>query len=447
LIDLKSLQNDTDLLTRYKETRSLSNGYINEIFELDNVRRSVIHELETKKSEKNKKNNEIKERIKNKQNYNTIHDDIINLNCEIKKLENESISLQYKLNQELLNLPNIPDQSVNIGINEEENEVIKVYGEKPKFNFKPKDHIELGKLNNFLDFNRASKIAQSSFPLLTGMGAKLERILSNYMLDCHTENNAFKEINPPFLVNEDSLTSSGQLPKFSEDLFKIEGKDLWLLPTSEVALCNMFRNEILNKDELPLRYTSHTPCFRNESGSYGKESRGLIRQYQFGKVELFTFCKPENSWNELDKILYHAESILQGLNLPYRIISLCTGDLGFSSSKTYDIEVWFPSLKKYVEVSSCSNCTDFQSRRANIRFKRNKKTEYVHTLNGSGLAIGRIIAAILENNQRKNGEIHLPQIIKEYNEGLEGKFSEGFDDGFSFGRSWGNNFIPGGEEY
>jgi seryl-tRNA synthetase len=320
----------------------------------------------------------------------------------------------------LMLLPNMPDESVVVGETSDDNPLIRTWGDRKDFSFDPLAHWEIGERLGILDFSRAAKIAGSRFSLQSGLGASLERALINFMLDVHVKAHAYTEILPPFLVNSDSMTGTGQLPKFREDLFKVDGWDLFLIPTAEVPVTNIHRDEILSSDQLPIRYASYTPCFRSEAGSYGKDTRGLIRQHQFNKVELVKFCRPEDSYEELESLTADAEEILQRLELPYRVVSLCTGDLGFSAAKTYDLEVWLPGQELYREISSCSNFTDFQARRANIRFRRKKGggTELVHTLNGSGLAVGRTLVAILENHQQPDGSVIIPEALRPYVDGL-----------------------------
>ena len=339
----------------------------------------------------------------------------------IKVLDEELSKIEEKGNNLLLNIPNIPHTSVPLGKSSEENLEIRRWGKKPQFNFTPKDHQEVGTKLNILDFEKSAKISGARFCLYRGLGALLERALINFMLDLHTKENNYTEVLPPFLVNADSMTGTGQLPKFAEDLFKVEGENFYLIPTAEVPVTNIHKNEILNEENLPIYYTAYTPCFRREAGTYGKETRGLIRQHQFNKVELVKIVKPEGSYDELEKLTGNAEKVLQKLNLHYRVIALCTGDLGFSSAKTYDLEVWLPSESKFVEISSCSNFEDFQARRAKIRYRRadNKKVEFVHTLNGSGLAIGRTVVAILENYQEEDGSVRIPDALVPYMGGIE----------------------------
>ncbi len=334
---------------------------------------------------------------------------------EIKRLDTELSTLEEDAKSFLLNIPNIPHESVPIGKDETENVEVRRWGEPRQFDFEPLNHWDIGEMLEIIDFERASKIAGARFSLMKGLGAKLERALMNFMLDLNVSK-GYKEVFPPILVNRESMTGTGQLPKFAFELFIISDPELYLIPTAEVSVTNIHRNEILSEKELPIYYTAHTPCFRREAGSYGKDVRGLIRQHQFNKVELVKFVKPEDSYNELESLTKDAEDILQKLELPYRVIALCTGDLGFAASKTYDLEVWLPAQQKYREISSCSNFEDFQARRAAIRFKREGKkgTEFVHTLNGSSLAIGRTVIAILENYQQKDGSVVVPEGLKPY---------------------------------
>lgn len=334
----------------------------------------------------------------------------------ISVLEDKKMKIyERKADNFLLNVPNIPHESVPIGKDETENVVVRTWGEPHEFDFPPLNHWDIAETHNIIDFDRASKIAGARFSLMRGYGARLERSLMNFMLDLNTSK-GYTEVFPPILVNRESMTGTGQLPKFEAELFRIADPEFYLIPTAEVPVTNIHRNEILSESDLPIYYTAYTPCFRREAGSYGKDTRGLIRQHQFNKVELVKFVKPEDSYNELERLTNDAEDILQRLGLPYRVVALCTGDLGFSAAKTYDLEVWLPGQQKYREISSCSNFEDFQARRSNIRFKREGKkgTEFVHTLNGSGLAIGRTVVAILENYQQKDGSVVIPESLRGY---------------------------------
>lgn len=336
------------------------------------------------------------------------------VSTRLKEIHPESEKLEEELSSLLLQIPNLPHESVPVGKTEEDNQVVRTWGEKPHFDFEPKPHWEIGENLGILDFERAAKIAGSRFVLYRGNGAKLERALINFMLKVHTTEHGYEEVLPPFLVNEQSLLGTGQLPKFGEDLF-LTTNGYYLIPTAEVPVTNIYRDEILKAEELPLSLTAHTPCFRSEAGSYGKDVRGLIRQHQFNKVELVKFSKPEESYAQLEKLTKDAETILQKLGLHYRVVTLCTADLGFSAAKTYDLEVWLPAQNRYREISSCSNFEDFQARRAKIRFKDEKgKNHFVHTLNGSGLAVGRTVVALLENYQQADGSVVIPEVLRHW---------------------------------
>jgi seryl-tRNA synthetase len=342
----------------------------------------------------------------------------------IKAIEDELRTVEEPLIDLNLRIPNLPHASVPIGKDASSNSEARRWGSPPTLTAPAKNHCELGESLGILDFDRAAKITGARFAVLTGAGARLERALINYMLDLHTTQHGYREVLPPFLVNRSSMTATGQLPKFEEDLFRLRDEDYFLIPTAEVPVTNLHRDELLSESELPIRYTAYTPCFRREAGSYGKETKGLIRLHQFNKIELVAFSKPEQSYEELERLTGHAEAILQGLGLHYRVVTLCTGDMGFSAAKTYDIEVWLPSQNHYREISSCSNFEGFQARRANIRYKgtvekKGTKTEFVHTLNGSGLAVGRTLVAILENYQQPDGSVTIPEVLRHYMGGME----------------------------
>ncbi|MEW5909509.1 MAG: serine--tRNA ligase [Thermodesulfobacteriota bacterium] len=388
---------------------------------LEQKRRDILSEIEALRNRRNRVSDEIASMKKNKENTSALVLEMRGVSLRIKELEKELSQTEEGMTQVLLSIPNIPHSSVPVGKDGSENPVIKRVGKVPDFLFNAKSHWELGEKLGILDFERASKITGSRFPLYFRTGARLERALINFMLDVHTREHGYQEVLPPFIVNRQSMTHTGQLPKFEEDLFKLQDWDYFLIPTAEVPVTNIHQGETLEEELLPILYTAYTPCFRSEAGSYGKDTRGLIRQHQFNKVELVKFTTPENSYDELEKLLNNAESILSRLELPYQIVTLCTGDMGFSAAKTYDIEVWMPSQKVYREISSCSNFEDFQSRRADIRFKRKGKkgTELVHTLNGSGLAVGRTVAAILENKQHEDGSVTIPEALRPYMDGLE----------------------------
>jgi seryl-tRNA synthetase len=383
---------------------------------LDEKRRSVLTNLEKLRYRRNTVTDKIAVMRKNGEDAKVLISEMKDVSKTIKEIETDLPGIEDELNKLLMFIPNLPHESVVVGQDSDDNPIVKKWGDIKDFTFEPLQHWEIGERLNILDFSRAAKISRSRFSLQKGLGARLERALINFMLDVHTNKHHYTEILPPFLVNTDSMTGTGQLPKFSEDLFKVEGWDLFLIPTAEVPVTNIHRNEILSFDELPIKYVSYTPCFRSEAGSYGKDTRGLIRQHQFNKVELVKFCRPEDSDQELELLTADAEEILQRLGLPYRVVSLCTGDLGFSSAKTYDIEVWLPGQRLFREISSCSTFTDFQARRANIRFRRKKGkgNEFVHTLNGSGLAVGRTLVAILENYQQSDGSVIIPEELRPY---------------------------------
>ncbi|MBU2622944.1 MAG: serine--tRNA ligase [Proteobacteria bacterium] len=387
----------------------------------DSKARAILSKIEELRHHRNVVSDKIASMKRKGEDANDLVLEMREVSTTIKILDSDLSENEEKINRILLEIPNIPHSSVPEGKDGSDNQIIRTVGKPPEFNFEPKPHWEIGEELKVLDFERASKITGARFPLYIGAGARLERALINFMLETHTTQHGYTEILPPFIVNKQSMICTGQLPKFAEDLFKLEGWDYYLIPTAEVPVTNIHQNEILDESLLPILYTAYTPCFRSEAGSYGKDTKGLIRQHQFNKVELVKFSKPETSYNELEKLLNDAETILKRLGLPYRVVSLCAGDLGFSAAKTYDIEVWMPSQGIYREISSCSNFENFQARRGNIRFKRKGKkgSEFVHTLNGSGLAVGRTFAAILENCQQEDGSVIIPEILKPYMGGLE----------------------------
>lgn len=389
--------------------------------EADDKRKAILKELEALRHQRNVVSDQIAAMKKKGEDAEAVVAEMRTVSGRIKELEKKIQTHEAYIETFMLGLPNLPHPSVPTGTDENDNTLVKTEGEPRHFEGEPLAHWTIGENLGILDFNRAAAITGARFPLYLGAGARLERALINFMLDVHTREHGFTEVLPPFIVNRSSMTHTGQLPKFEEDLFKLEGWDYFLIPTAEVPVTNIHQNEILSEDDLPVYYTAYTPCFRSEAGSYGKDTRGLIRQHQFNKVELVKFVLPETSWDELESLLKSAETILQRLELPYRVVTLCSGDLGFSSAKTYDIEVWMPSQGVYREISSCSNFEDFQARRANIRFKRKnqKGTELVHTLNGSGLAVGRTLAAILENCQQADGSIVIPEALRHYMGGEE----------------------------
>jgi seryl-tRNA synthetase len=388
------------------------------LVELDGERRRLIQETEKLKNEKNTLSNEIAKLRKSGADASDMIEHQRSLGRSIEETGQNLKVIEEEWEQLLLVIPNMPDASVPVGTTDEDNKVVRTWGEKPSFDFEPKAHWDLGEGLDILDFKRAAKITGSRFTLYKASGALLERALINFMLDLHVGEHGYTEVLPPFMVNRTSMTGTGQLPKFEEELFHLEGVDYFLIPTAEVPVTNIHADEILKEEELPIKYVSYTPCFRKEAGAHGKDTRGLTRQHQFNKVELVKFAHPDNSFDELEGLLLDAEDVLRKLNIHYRVSALCTGDLGFSSAKTYDIEVWLPGQNIYREISSCSCFTDFQARRAKIRFRRQGgKTELVHTLNGSGLAIGRTVMAVMENYQNADGTITIPEALRPYMRG------------------------------
>jgi seryl-tRNA synthetase len=388
---------------------------------LDRDRRDRLTALEELRHRRNRVSEDIAAMKKAGEDASGIIAEMKEVSSGIKEMEKKLPAIQEEIDRLIMLIPNVPDESVPEGLSEDDNELVRTWGEIRRMDFQALPHWELGENMGILDFARAARMAGARFALYRGLGARLERALINFMLDIHTGEHGYTEILPPFMVNSAAMTGTGQLPKFKEDLFKIEGWDYYLIPTAEVPVTNIHREEILQEGQLPAYYVSYTPCFRSEAGSYGKDTRGLIRQHQFNKVELVKFTRPEDSREELEKLTRNAEEILQRLNLPYRVVTLCTGDLGFSAAKTYDLEVWLPGQELYREISSCSNFTDFQARRAGIRFKRKGRsgTELVHTLNGSGLAVGRTLVAILENYQEADGSVTIPEALRPYMGGIE----------------------------
>lgn len=414
MLDLNFLRNHVDLVKQKAEAKG--NAFDGDQFvRLDNRRRRLITEVEELKSRKNKLARETG--LLKRQNQDTGHleKESVAISAQMADLEKELKTVEKEFQDFILNIPNVFHDSVPIGKDESDNVMVREWGEKPAFDFDAKPHWELGESSGFLDFPRASKIAGARFALYFRNIAKLERVLIQFMLDVHSGENGYTEVVPPFLVNDQSLIGTGNLPKFAEDLFKIKDHNLYLVPTAEVPLTNIYRDEILKEEELPKNFVAYTPCFRSEAGSYGKDVRGIIRQHQFNKVELLKFTTPDTSFDELEKLTANAESILQKLGLHYRVVVLCSRDLSFSSAKTYDLEVWMPSRSSYLEISSCSNFIDFQARRARIRYKSTSgKKGFVHTLNGSGLAVGRTVAAIMENYQQPDGTIAIPGVLKPF---------------------------------
>jgi seryl-tRNA synthetase len=388
---------------------------------IDGERRKTIQEWERLRALQKKVSDEVSQKKRKGQDASDLIEEMRKVSQDLKGLDGVVEEKEKVLQDFLLTIPNLPHASVPAGKEPSDNLEVKRWGEIPKFDFEPKPHWDLGEELGILDFKNGVKITGARFTLYWDLGAKLERALINFMLDLHTREQGYREVLPPFMVNRTTMTGTGQLPKFEEELFKVEGTDYFLIPTAEVPVTNIHQDEVLEEKVLPLYYTAYTPCFRKEAGSYGKDTRGLIRQHQFNKVELVKFTKPENSYDELEKLLSDAEEVLKRLKLPYRVVSLCSGDLGFSASKTYDIEVWLPGQNTFKEISSCSNFEDFQARRAKIRYRISgkSKTEYVHTLNGSGLAVGRTLVAILENYQQADGSVTIPEVLRPYMNGVE----------------------------
>ncbi len=420
MLDIKFIRNNLDFVRRKMEERQAAVDF-DRFLALDTARRDLLVEVETLRSERNSVSKEIGEQKKNKGDVSSLMARMAEVSTRIRDLDASLKDTEAALDGFVLTVPNIPHESVVAGKCSEDNPVVRSWGEKPVFAFTPRPHWEIGESLGILDFGRGAKITGARFTLYRGMGALLERALINFMLDLHTTEHRYTEILPPFLVNRESMTATGQLPKFAEDLFKVEGLDYFLIPTAEVPVTNIHRDEILEEQELPIYYAAYSACFRAEAGSYGKDTRGLIRQHQFNKVELVKFTTPETSYEELERLTLNAEEVLRRLNIHYRTVSLCTGDLGFSSAKTYDIEAWLPGQDAYREISSCSNFETFQARRAAIRFRRTAggKVEHVHTLNGSGLAVGRTLVAILENCQQADGSVVIPEALRPYTKGID----------------------------
>jgi len=420
VLDLRFVRRNLEIIATSLKKRG-SDLNVNEFLQLDQRRREILAKVETLRAKRNRVTSEIPQKKHAHEDITSLLQEAKTLSRQIEALDKELKEVERGIYDFLVNLPNIPHPSVPIGKDETENVVVKFWGEKPIFSFSPKPHWEIGEKLNILDFKRAAKISGSRFAVYRGGGAALERALINFMLDLHVQEHGYIEIFPPFLVNEKTMFGTGQLPKFKEDLFKIEGEDYYLIPTAEVPVTNLHQDEILQEAQLPIKYVAYSACFRAEAGSYGRDVRGIVRQHQFNKVELVEFTTPETSYQELEVLLNHAEEVLKRLGLHYRVVELCTGDLGFAAAKTYDIEVWFPGQGIYKEISSCSNFEDFQARRANIRYrcKGVKGTRLVHTLNASGLAIGRTVVAILETYQQPDGSVLIPPVLRPYLSGKE----------------------------
>ncbi len=418
MLDLKRIRNNPEEIKALLANRGedFDVTCIDEVVALDEKRRAILVDVEALKSKRNQVSAEIPKRKKAGEDVTAVMAEMREIGDKIKADDAKVSEIDEKINYIMLRIPNIPNPQVPDGETDEDNVEIKVWGDKTKFDFEPKAHWDLGTNLKILDFERAGKTTGSRFTFYKGAGARLERAIINYFLDKHVFDNGYTEILPPYMVNRESMTGTGQLPKFEEDAFKIENNGFFLIPTAEVPVTNFYKNEVLSGEELPIKHVAYSACFRAEAGSAGRDTRGLIRQHQFNKVELVKFCKPEQSYEELDKLVKDAESVLQGLEIPYRIVRICKGDLGFTAALKYDIEVWMPSYNRYVEISSCSNFEDFQARRANIKYRENPKDkpQFVHTLNGSGVAIGRTVAAILENYQQADGSVKIPEVLKAF---------------------------------
>jgi len=420
MLDIKYLRQNIEIVAKKMGERGQKIDF-DRFLGLDAKRRDILQSVETLRNKRNDASKAIGELKKKKQDASELIEKMSQVSVKIKEYDETLRVTEEELNAFVMIVPNVQHESVPMGHGSEDNTVVRTWGEKPVFSFEPKQHFELGESLNILDFARGAKITGARFTLYRGAGAALERALINFMLDLHTEEHGYTEVLTPFMVNRESMTGTGQLPKFAEDLFKIEGMDYYLIPTAEVPVTNIYRDEILEEDKLPVYHVAYSPCFRSEAGSYGKDTRGLIRQHQFNKVEMVKFTQPEISYAELEKLTVNAEEVLKRLGIPHRTVCLCTADLGFSSAKTYDVEAWMPGQSVYREISSCSNFEDFQARRASIRFRRKDsgKVEFVHTLNGSGLAVGRTVAVILENYQQADGSVVIPEVLQPYMRGLK----------------------------
>jgi len=420
MLDIKFIRQNTELVRK----KILERGQemdMTPFINLDTRRRDILQEVEKLRNDRNTVSKEIGEKKKKKEDAAELIARMGEVSARIKGLDEELKKVEEDLNALVMVIPNLPHESVAYGTSSEDNPVIRVWGEKPVFTFTPKPHWDIGEALGILDFERGAKITGARFTVYRGLGAMLERAIFNFMLDLHIFEHGYTEVLTPFMVNRASMTGTGQLPKFEEDLFRVDVVDYFLIPTAEVPVTNIHRDEILNEKDLPIYYVSYSPCFRAEAGSYGKDTRGLIRQHQFNKVEMVKFSRPETSYEELEKLTDNAEEVLRLLGIPYRTVSLCTADLGFSSAKTYDVEAWLPGQDAYREISSCSNFEDFQARRASIRFRREEtgKIDFVHTLNGSGLAVGRTVVAVLENYQQADGSVVIPEVLRPYMKGID----------------------------
>ncbi|MCI6159093.1 MAG: serine--tRNA ligase [Selenomonadaceae bacterium] len=420
MLDMKFVRDNLDEVRQMLKNRNNPLN-LDDFVELDKKRRELLQQTEELKAERNKVSKEISAMKKNKEDATGKIAAMREVGTKISALDGELRDVEAKLKDIMLHIPNMPREDVPIGKDDTENPEVRRWGEPTKFDFEPKAHWDIGADLDILDADRAAKVTGARFTFYKGLGARLERACINFMMDLHANKHGYTEMLAPYIANKDSMIGTGQLPKFAEDMFKLEGMDYYLVPTAEVPTTNYYRDEILDGDKLPQYFSCYTACFRAEAGSAGRDTRGLIRQHQFNKVEMIKFVKPETSWEELDKMVDNAEDVLRILGLPYHVVKLCTGDMSFTSATTYDLEVWFPAQNKYREISSCSNCTDYQARRANIKFRRTPKAkpEFVHTLNGSGLAVGRTVAAILENYQQADGSVVVPKALVPYMGGVE----------------------------
>lgn len=426
MLDIRIFREKPEELKKALETR-YGEYPVGEVVELDARRREVLTLADELRSERNQGSREIAELRRKGEDAAELTERMRLVGDEIRSNEEMIADMENRIQTLLLEIPNIPHESVPVGEDENFNKVVRSWGEPRSFDFEPLPHWDLGEALGIMDFERGVRLAESRFTVLKGLGARLERALINFMLDIHTKEHGYQEIQPPFMVNSETMKGTGQLPKFAEDLYSCSSDDLWMIPTAEVPLTNLHRGEILYEDDLPLRYTAYTPCFRREAGSHGRDVRGMLRQHQFDKVELVKICSPDSSYGELESLTASAEEILKRLELPFRTVLLSTGDMGFAASKTYDLEVWLPSQEKYREISSCSNCEDFQARRMNTRFrpKGGGKVRFIHSLNGSGIAVGRCLIAILENCQNRDGSVSIPRNLVPYMDGIDviGPFS------------------------
>ena len=416
MLDIRRIKKDKEQILKLMEKRGEKDFSLDEVIELDDKRIELLQEVEVLKNKQNTDSKLIPVYKKEGKDTAALMEELKKLSSDIAVLDEKVKETENTLYEKMLRIPNVPNENVPIGTTDEDNVEVRKFGEPTKFDFEPKAHWDIGTNLDILDFERAGKITGARFTLYKGAGARLERSVISFFLDTHTEKHGYTEVIPPFMANDKSFIGTGQLPKFEEDMFKVDKTNYYLVPTAEVPVTNIHRDEILSADELTIKYCAYTPCFRAEAGSAGRDTRGLIRQHQFNKVELVKFTKPEDSYAELESLTHDAETMLQMLGIPYRIVKICSGDLGFTAAFKYDIEVWMQSYNRYVEISSCSNFEDFQARRANIKFKRDKasKPEYVHTLNGSGLAVGRTVAAILENCQNADGSVTIPEALVKY---------------------------------